>query len=241
MSRRAPIVSLVLTALIAAAGCSSPYATQLPTEVVTWDGDTKLQRALAQLPQEEQDLLDRYSDRKAHEGAVGSGSIARGTTLYAALEDQRTWEAEQARLEADREAVEERKEAERRARLDEMRAVVAATVVEIGLEEASLSRSRLTDLFEARLKVDNLSDRDLHKVKGTLLLRDRDGTDLKSVLMVHDEEIRAGKSVTFEAQVQYSTLSEGDAALAATTLDQLTVLWEPMEIVFADGTRMALP
>lgn len=241
MSRRVPCVPLLLATLLAAAGCSTPYATQLPSEVVTWGGDAKLQKALSQLSDEERGLLDRYSDRKAHEGSVGVGGIAPGTTVYSALGDQRAWETEEARQEEDRKAVEDRKEAERQARVDEMRTVAMATVVAITLEEADVTRGRLADMFETKIEVNNLSDRDLRKVKGTLLFRDRDGGDLKSVLAIHDEGIDAKHSVAFEAQLQYSTQSEGDVALAETPLGQLTVIWEPIEIVFADGSRLDLP
>ncbi len=225
-------------ALLIAIGCSSPYATKLPAEVVTWDGDAKLQKALAGITEDERALLDRYSDRKAREGSVGTGGIAPGTTVYAALEDQRAWEADQERVEADLREVEARHEAARQTKLEEMRAVATATVVELALEEASPSHSRLIDLFEAKIQVQNLSDRPLARVRGTVIFRGRDGADLKSVLVVHADGLQPHASDTFEAQLEYSTLAEGDLTLARTPLDQLTLAWDPNEIVFADGGRL---
>lgn len=234
------ISAAALVALAVAVGCSSPYAAKLPTEVVSWEGDAKLQRALAGITEDERALLDRYSDRKAHEGSVGIGGIAPGTTVYAALEDQRTWEAEQARVEADLREVEARQEAARQAKLEEMRAVATATIVEMTLEEASLSRSRLADLFEAKIQVRNLSDRPLVRVRGTVIFRDGDGADLKSVLVVHAEGLQPRASETFEVQLEYSSLAEGDLVLARTPLDELSLVWEPHTIVFADGSRLSI-
>jgi hypothetical protein len=232
------VLSAALFTVLVTVGCSSPYATKLPTEVVSWDGDAKLQKALAGITEDERALLDRYSDRKAREGSVGTGGIAPGTTVYAALEDQREWEAEQERAEADLREVQVRQEAARQTKLDEMRAVATATVVELALEEASLSRSRLSDLFETKIQVQNLSDRPLARVRGTVIFRDLAGADLKSVMVVHSDGLSPHASDTFEAQLEYNTRAEGDLTLARTPLDQLVLAWDPNEIVFADGSRL---
>lgn len=240
-SRRAwSTLAVILFLLCLQTGCTSPYATQLPVEVVTWDGDAKLQKALAQLSDEERALLDGYSDRMAHEGSVGGKGIVPGTTVYAALEDQRTWEADQARLEADRLMIADRKEAERQGKIDELKAVTTATVVELTLEEASLSRSRLADMFEAKIQLQNLSDRPVDRVRGTLVFTDREGAVIKSVLLVHDDGLQSGDRVVVEVQLQYSALVEGDVTLSKTPLEQLTVAWEPNELIFSDGTRLGV-
>ncbi|MFC5741624.1 hypothetical protein [Dyella tabacisoli] len=82
----------LLTALLLTA-CQNPHNAVLPTDVTEFDQNTKDQ--LQKLTSDERTMVERYTTR--HLGGAFGDPIPEGTTFAKAIEEQKIFEARQAK------------------------------------------------------------------------------------------------------------------------------------------------
>ena len=89
----------------------------------------------------------------------------------------------------------------------------------------------------------NNTAKDISGVKGRVSVKDLFGDEISAFQISNDSTIKAGQTATW-GRIAFCAILPGnnkDRKLAELDDDKFKVVWEPQVIVFADGTKLALP
>ena len=149
------------------------------------------------------------------------------------LEDGRNWKAEQERIEAEQKALQEkaaREEAERIARLQE---AVMVTCFKKGFQEVNYQ-----EYITYGFAIENKSDKPIRAIKGTLRFTDLFDDEISSIRFTYDDPVGVGEVAKWNAQTDYNQFDSDDSKLKNKDLEDLKVVWEPIKIIFEDGSSL---
>ncbi|WP_337054082.1 hypothetical protein [Pseudoxanthomonas sp. USHLN014] len=230
--------------LVAMAACTGAKDTQLPTEVGKMDS---IKPQVEKLKPEERDLLAGYVLRHTVAAALRGekDGIPAGTTLGKAIDEQREFLSNQKIEEAKQAALKAELQAKRDAAIKQMRDAVTVTLVDKKIEpEYGFSGMLMDENLEIRIGYHNNTAKDIAGVKGMLTVNDLFGDKLSAFAISNDDTIPAGGSIEWQGtrSVKYAGGSDNkDRKLAALDDSKYTVVWEPSQIVFADGAKLEQP
>ena len=149
------------------------------------------------------------------------------------LDDGRAWKVEQERIEAEQKALQEkaaREEAERVARLQN---AVMVTCFKKGFQEVNY-QEYLTYGFA----IENKSDKAIRAIKGMLRFTDLFDDEISSIRFTYDDPVGVGEIAKWNAQTDYNKFDSDDSKLKNKDLEDLKVVWEPIKIIFEDGSSL---
>lgn len=149
---------------------------------------------------------------------IKEGKAVQAKAAEQALEEQQL--AEKAR----------REEAERTAKLS---AALTVSCFEKGYYEHSYQK-----YISYKFAIQNKSDRDIRAIKGVITYTDIFDEEIKSLNFTYDQPIAAGATAKYSATTDYNQFIDSDVALKNKDLKDLTVVWIPEKIIFADGSTL---
>ncbi len=82
----------------------------------------------------------------------------------------------------------------------------------------------------------NTSAKNIKMVIGSISLNDLLDREIKNIQIVLDEELRGNSFLKKEFTVEYDHSNENDKRIRLKELMDLRVIWNPIKIIFADGT-----
>lgn len=243
---RVNLTVLMFSMILAA--CSGPKDTPLPREL---DKIESIKPAMEKLTPEERELAAGYIMRHtigAKLGGLFGGKegpgIPEGMTIGKAIEDQRKFKADAALEEAKQQALKVKLQTEREAALKPMREAITVTLVSKKIAtERGYSGMVMDESLEVMFGYKNNTDKDISGVKGRISIKDLFGDEISAFQISNDSTIKAGQSITWSGSrsVRFSMGNNKDRKLADLPDDKFKVVWEPQAIVFADGTKLAVP
>lgn len=237
----------IVAAVLIAAGCSSPKDAIVPTQA---DKLETLKPVIEKLAAEEKELLAGYIMRHtmsvAANGLFGvkADPIPDGMKVGQAIEEQRDFLAKQKAKEAEEKALKAKLLAEREKAMEAMRDAVTVTVVSKGIKvQHGYSGMVMDENLEVTFGYKNNTDKPIAGVKGTVDVLDMFGDELSGFHISNDKGIQPGGSVTWTGSrsVRYSVGNNKDRKFAELDDSKYKVVWKPDVIVFADGTKLAVP
>jgi hypothetical protein len=149
------------------------------------------------------------------------------------LDDGRAWKVEQERIEAEQKALQEkaaREEAERIARLQD---AVMVTCFKKGYTEIDYQ-----DYITYGFAIQNKSEQDIRAVKGEIMFTDLFDDEIKTLSFTYDQSIKAGATSNWNATTDYNQFRDEDVRLRNKNLEDLKIVWEPIKIIFEDGSSL---
>jgi hypothetical protein len=159
-------------------------------------------------------------------------------TVGRAIDEQRAFVREQEAKEAAAKALAEKERREREAKLAALNQAVTVALVDKDFRAADYTEGTYQDAITMVFAFQNKTDRNIAGVKGRAIFADIFGDTISAVRMSYDHTIPAGKTVRWSAQTDYNQFMDKDVKLRATSLDRLKFRFEPLTIIFADGTRL---
>lgn len=222
---------IVLT--LALAGCSDPLSTTVPGNVAAWDGNTELQDAAQTLDAEEQRLLTAYALRRAF------GGPGVDLPLREVLADQRAFEVEAARRDAEAAAVAARVAAAQEAAQAEMHDAVTVAVARFQPRAPDFRAHRYGQDILITVGFANRTDRPIRAVRGTLHFVDSFGAPIKRVGITYEGGVAPGATAAWDATLDINQFIAEDVKLFTADPAVLQVQWEPTGVLFADGTLLS--
>lgn len=228
------------------AGCKSAYETELPFD----PGDESQMRAftyeIREIPGDEKEDILAYIGRTRPAGGSGRYDFP-GMTARQALEKQRIWEkaeAERQRIAEEEEAkrlkAEEEKKAANEARQREMLDLCGVTLVKKSVGKSPSLRGMVQRTFDLELRLSNKGTRDIAEIRGKIEFKNSAGDLLKEIMLKAEEVIKPGKAASWEGRLGYSLSKPSDKLLEEIAIKDLTVVWLPEAIRFADGSKITL-
>ena len=248
--RKVLLAVVCLCALLAA--CSKATDTVIPSDMSTWDKE--LAPVVQKLKDEDKALFVSYVTRMKLAEAFGKdkAAIPFGTTVGQAIEEQRKWQVEYAKAQAQEKAEQERQAAEALALKKKMDAerVVALKQINDAVTVALLSKrelgknydlGRFSDVQEFVIGTENRSDKDLVGVSGTLDFIDVFGKVVGSVNFGISERIKPGATYKWTGTRDYNQFISEQQAVWNLEEGKYTTRFIPNSLVYADGTKLTLP
>ena len=84
----------------------------------------------------------------------------------------------------------------------------------------------------------NTSARTLASAKGSVSLRDAQGSRVNDCWIDHDGNLQPGEAVEVRCGNTQRSVFDADRAFVATPATELTLVWEPKKVAFADGETL---
>lgn len=247
----ATIVILVGTGIVLFQRHNDPHNAKLPFG--TTDLST-VERDLAKLPASERALVEAYVKRS--NGDVLPARFAdpdnplTARTFGEAIDLQRTWE-DKAKIEDARIS---KIRADREAKMDPLRAVVRASIIDAEVMTRNEYQARRDPTFYKRpyrvdespaflttIRVQNLGDRTIVALRGSLEAHDKEAylpMDLCWIDLGEQQPISSGGTLELSCGHDYRPASQQQKDFVARPPGRFEVVWNPQYVKFADGKEL---
>lgn len=233
---------LAVVLLVGLGACSKPADTVIPADMASWE--TALKPSVEKLEQEDRRLFAAYMARAKMGEALGGAGLPPGTTVGAAIQGQRDFEARKAQEEAEARALAEKAKKEREAAMVKMREAVTVAIAGKSIEvERGYSGMEIDRHLKLRVAYQNNTGTPVAGVKGRLVVNDLFGDELTVFAISNDDTIKPKETIYWvgNRSVKYRPNSSKDEKFAELADDKYTVTWEPEMVIFADGTKLVSP
>lgn len=228
------IKSLVIfTSLLFLASCTGAKNTVIPADMSKWD--TELKPSIDKLSDEDKALLAGYLMRSKMGEAFG-GKTEQGITIGKAIENQKSWKAEQDKKALEAKLLKEKLEQEQAALQKQVDEMLTVTVLSMKLEKASFQTNQVI-----KLGFKNNGTKDISGIKGAVHFIDMFDKEIGSLGFSFTDGIKAGGTAKWGGSRHYNQFMDEHRALAGLEEGKYTTRFKPEMIVFKDGSKLALP
>jgi hypothetical protein len=121
---------------------------------------------------------------------------------------------------------------------DGLRKALALSVVEKGFIPSDPSANRYQDLITIKCSYSNGSEKDIRAFTGAVVFQDLFGKEIFRANITISDPIVVGQQSTWVGTIKYNQFMDAHQRIRNTELKDLTVVWVPASILFADGTRV---
>lgn len=94
------------------------------------------------------------------------------------------------------------------------------------------------DYIHYKFSIKNISDKDVETLRGRIVFTNKKDVEIKSFVMVYTDPIKSYEETIWEAETIFDQFMDDENALKAMDSNELTCHWEPIEVVFSDGTAI---
>lgn len=108
--------------------------------------------------------------------------------------------------------------------------------IKVSLSKKIFTKINNKDCFTYTVNFQNTSSKNITMVVGSISLNDLIDREIKNIQIVLDEELKPGATLNKTYMVEYSHADENDKHIRSKELVDLRVLWNPVKIIFEDGT-----
>lgn len=147
------------------------------------------------------------------------------------LNEGKAWKEEQAKKEAEQKALAAKAAQEEQQRIKRLTEAVIVTCFDKGYTEVDYE-----DYITYKFAIQNKSDKSIRALKGSITFTNLFDEEIKSLNFVYDQPISAGQKITWNATTDYNQFMNEDQTLKNKQLKDLKVIWEPVKIIFEDGS-----
>lgn len=245
-------IVLCIAAALALTACNPVKETVIPTDMSTWDKE--LAPVVQKLNEEDKKLLVGYVTRMKLGEAFGGkqAGIPFGTTVGQAIDQQKTWLAENEKRMAEEKAERERKAAEAAAlkkKLEAERAEAikrineAVTVTMLGKKELprDFQAGRYSPYQQVTIGIQNTSEKDVIGVAGTMEFIDVFDKVVADVNFKVSERIKPGATYRWIGGRDYNQFLDHHRALWGLEEGKYKTRFVPAMVIYADGEKLTVP
>ncbi len=176
-----------------------------------------------------------------HDLAAGLGQTPPslvGKSIGDLIADQRMFEADAKKREADQARLAAEAKAKEEARAAELRQAINLTVFQKGFLESDPMAGRYQDYITIKCAYENTSQKDIRAFNGTVRFTDLFGKLVFESGLTISDPIKAGAKATWTGSIEYNQFTESHRSLKNADLKDMNVVWIPKSIIFADGSRV---
>jgi hypothetical protein len=227
------IIVLALAGCLAAAlvGCTDPH-----DKVVTTD-PAQMQPIMEKLPVADKDALGKYMMRHMMGSTFGTETpIPPGTTVKQAIAEQHQLEQAEQQKQDEQVALKNKVMRQRAALQKQLDDVLTVAFVE--KKEVS-DKYGIRHVLQITLAYANKGTKDIAGVKGAARFVDLFGATISQSGVSYDKTVPAGQTATWTGELDQ--FADGFAKLRDVDPAKIKFQFEPMQIVFVDGTKLVMP
>lgn len=227
------IVILALCAFLLFA-CKEAKQTIIPADALQ---NESFKATLEKLTPDERESLAKYFIRQKMGEAFGQGpGVTAGLTIQQALNNEKDFEATQRQREAEQKALQEKIKAERTAAIQKMNDAVT-----VALTRKELVKDRFLERIEIKLAFANKSDKEISGIKGLAVFKNQFGDTIQKSGVEFDEDLPAHGQKEVERSRHFNQFDSDDVKFAGTEFEKIKMEFEPLMIIFKDGSKLEAP
>ena len=216
---------------------SYPKKTIVPNDSSRWERELK--PAIAKLPDEDKRLAAAYLARaKVAEVFGAKSTLSDGLTIGKVIEKEKEWENTQAHQDVEAKVLQEKVTAEKEAVARQINETLTVALVDTRFVPSDWKAGNVEDRIEMQVAIENKGKRDIAGFKGTVVFADMFGDIIRQSNWSYDEDVPAGKSVTWTGGSRYNRFEEGDNKLRSIDMSKLKFSFVPNTVIFSDGTKI---
>lgn len=228
--QRAVLAGVIATMFVA---CSDPKGVVIPSDVSKWDEE--LSEKMKKLDDDDRKNLASYMFRVKTGEAFGGKGIPPGMTIGDAIADQKKFVAEQEKRAAEALALKAKLEKEQAAVRKQIGDVITVAVTGLKLVEEDYSKQQLI-----RLGFQNNGTKDISGVKGAIKFVDMFDKEVGEITFSYTDGVKAGGTGAWAGARRYNEFIPEHRAIADLKEGQYKAVFEPVMVVFADGSKLAV-
>lgn len=233
-------VFVAMLACFLLAGCSDPKDYKLPEEISTITEDASLKKNVEKLSEEDKKLFAGYAMRAVMAETFGK-QVSKADTVGEAISAQQAWLNEQAAEQAKQQAIKDEITKKQADALAVMNSALTTSLLSVNLMPEDYAKKIYSEYFEIKLAVKNNSADEVSGFKGTAILKDMFGTQIKAIGVSTSTEIPAGESIVISATFDHNQFMDDDKKLATLSADKLQYEWIPGTYLFKNGKQLVMP
>jgi len=123
--------------------------------------------------------------------------------------------------------------AKENARSAELRQAVELTVIHKDFLEADYQK-----YITITVAYTNQSGKDIRAFQGKIQFTDLFGKEIYESGVTISDPIKAGASGTWHGSINYNQFLDADKALRSAELSDMKIIWKPLSVLFADGSKI---
>lgn len=225
---------IVGVAVLLLLGCSKPQDKVIPNNPDQWE--TEIAKEVKQLSEQDRKLLAAYMLRKKMGEAFGAGGIPVGTTIGAAIEDEKKFVAAQEAKKAEEEQLKARLLAQQQAFTKQITDAFGLVML-----SKKLGKQGFQDYMAVDVGVKNKSNKAMSGFKGTFNVTNSFGDPIINLTIVDEQELAPGAEETRTYGFDYNQFIESNKNFMGGDLAKMKVNFVPEAIHYQDGTQLVIP
>jgi uncharacterized repeat protein (TIGR01451 family) len=112
-----------------------------------------------------------------------------------------------------------------------------SSLLTVKLTDKIFSKVNNKDCFTYTVTFQNTSSKNIKMVLGNISVNDLLDREIKNIPILLEEPVRPGAILKKNYTVDYERANENDERMRSKDLVDLRVVWNPVKIIFEDGTR----
>ena len=210
---------LIVLLAILTFSCSTPLNKKYNEE--TFETDAKEIKESGKLSNEDALIMAGWIMRSKLKG-----ENLEGKTYNEIIEEAKDYKKEQELL-AEKAKLEEE---EKRQRL--------GSALTVAMYNKGYEKYSYQEYLTYSLAFENKTEKDIRAFKGSISIQDLFDTEIKSINLTIDDQIKAGETFKGTYTTDYNQFRDEDTRLKSKDMDNLKVVWTPEKIIFTDGTTL---
>lgn len=230
------VLSCSLCLLVGCSGIKSMKVTENNLEQVS--ADVKKAASEGKISSEELAAFEGYTALAKLRMVLANEDLLSGKTVGQIIDDANAFkkeflggtakDEEKARAESEKQMM----------RAAELAKYVKVSVYDKEFEPSDYMSHRMHDGVSISCKISNPSDKNLRAFRGVLVVSDLFDREIKKIEISSEDPLGAGEDADLSWVVDINQFNSDDMKLKNTDFANLKIAWFPLEIIFADGTRL---
>jgi hypothetical protein len=160
-----------------------------------------------------------------------------GKTVGDLIADQRVFEADAKKRDAEQAKVATEAKGKEEAIASELRKALMLTVFEKDYAPSNAMAGRYQDYITIKCAYENTSGKDIRAFTGSVRFTDLFGKPVFETNLTVSDPIKAGAKATWNGAIDYNQFRDAHRSLRNAELANLKVVWLPKSIIYMDGTQ----
>jgi hypothetical protein len=224
-------VAALVPLVVLLAACSNPKSAVIPQDMKQWGDDFKA--AVNKLSPSDKSVLEKYLLRTKMGAALGGSDIPKGETIGKAIEDEKAFDAQQAKAEERAAALKLEMEKKREALTQQVNSLLTVSVLKVGLVPAD--QYNIGQNIEVVVALKNLSNERIDGVEGALQFYDMFGNKVAELRIKDEDGVDPGKVAEWDGSKRYNEFLDNDKALANLVPGKYKAVFSPIAVVVETG------
>jgi len=145
---------------------------------------------------------------------------------------------EELKLEKEKNKLAEEARKEDEALAKQLSSTVLVEVYKKGFIPAEYSSGSYDDYISLSLAIQNICPKEIRAFKGKLVVKDLFGTLIKNYVFDSDKKLKPNQKMRGTFYWSCNKFNDDDEKIKATSLDSLKITWQPIAIIYSDGTKI---